>query len=289
MLLKRKITMIWRTTTMSTEKRPDYLISPEGLRIDGRRPDELRPIELEVGILKKADGSASIRQGKTYIMAAVYGPRELHPKHLTLNDRAYLRAVYRMATFSVPDRKKPAPSRREREISMVIANALEPALFLEEFPRTVVDVFIQVIQADGGTRCAAINAASLALADAGIPMSCLVPAVAVGKADGKLILDLGDAEDKYGQGDVPMAILPNTEEITLLQQDGKFTKEELLEAIGMGMTGCRYIHELQKEALKKAYAKRAPEGAGEEEEDLGEYDDDMEADLGESDLPEEDE
>ncbi len=264
---------------MSPEVKPDFLINPEGLRIDGRRIDEMRPIELKVGVLKQADGSASIRQGKTYILAAVYGPRELHPKHLTLNDRAYLRVVYRMATFSVPDRKRPAPSRREREISMVIANALKPALFLEEFPKTVVDVFIQVIQADGGTRCAAINAASLALADAGIPMKTLVPAVAVGKADGKLLVDLGDEEDKYGQGDIPMAILPNTDEIVLLQQDGFFSREELLEAMQMGISSCKYIHELQKDALKRAYSRKVSE-------DDDDFEDDLETDLGESELME---
>lgn len=264
---------------MNPEVKPDFLISPEGLRIDGRRPDEMRPIELKVGVLKQADGSASIRQGKTYIIAGVYGPRELHPRHLTLNDRAYLRVVYRMATFSVPDRKRPAPSRREREISMVIANALKPALFLEEYPKAVVDVFIQVIQADGGTRCAAINAASLALADAGIPMRGLIPAVAVGKADSKLLVDLGDEEDKYGQGDVPMAIIPQTEEITLLQQDGSFTKEELVEAMQMGINSCKYLHELQKEALKSAYVKKPGE------DDDG-YEDDLETDLGEAELME---
>ncbi len=269
---------------MSPEQKPDSLMTAEGLRFDGRRPDEMRPIQMEVGVLKTADGSASIRQGKTYILAAVHGPRELHPRHLTLNDRAYLRVVYRMATFSVPDRKRPAPSRREREISMVIANALEPALFLEEFPKAVVDVFIQVIQADGGTRCAAINAASLALADAGIPMKSLVPSVAVGKAEGTLIVDLGDEEDKYGQGDVPMAILPNTNELTLLQQDGSFTREELMEAMEMGMNACKYLHELQKDALKRAYAKRAAEEDDEDEDD--EYDDDLEADLGEADIME---
>ena len=275
---------------MSPETRPDFLINPEGLRLDGRRPDELRKIELECGVLKTADGSASIRQGKTYILAAVYGPRELHPRHLSLSDRAYLRCVYRMATFSVPDRKRAAPSRREREISMVMGNALEPALFLEEFPKAVVDVFIQVIQADGGTRCASITAASLALADAGIPMRSLVPAVAVGKADGKLVLDLGDEEDKYGQGDIPIAIIPRTEELTLLQQDGSFTREEFLEALQMGITGCKYIHELQKDALKRAYAKRAPETAEEEEEEEeagAGYEDDLETDLGESEYDEE--
>jgi exosome complex component RRP41 len=265
---------------MSPEVKPDHLISPEGLRLDGRRVDELRPIELKVGVLKQADGSASIRQGKTYILAAVYGPRELHPRHLALNDQAYLRCVYRMATFSVPDRKRPAPSRREREISMVISNALRPALFLEEYPRAVIDVFIQVIQADGGTRCAAINAASLALADAGVPMRTLVPAVAVGKAEGKLIVDLGDLEDKYGQGDVPIAMLPNTGELTLLQQDGSFSKEELLEALQMGITACKYIHELQKDALKREYTRRAPEAGLENEE----YEDDLETDLGEAEI-----
>lgn len=268
---------------MSPEVKPDFLISPEGLRIDGRRPDELRPIELKVGVLKQANGSASIRQGKTYIIAGVYGPRELHPRHLTLNDRAYLRVEYRMATFSVPDRKRPAPSRREKEISMVIANALKPALFLEEFPKAVVDVFVQVIQADGGTRCAAINAASLALADAGIPMRSLVPAVAVGKADGKLIVDLGDEEDKYGQGDVPMAIIPLTDEITLLQQDGSFTREELMEAMQMGINSCKYLHELQKEALRREYVRTAPD---EDDDDDDDFDDDLETDLGEAALME---
>ena len=164
---------------------------------------------------------------------------------------------------------------------MVIANALKPALFLEEYPKAVVDVFIQVIQADGGTRCAAINAASLVLADAGIPMRGLIPAVAVGKADGKLLVDLGDEEDKYGQGDVPMAIIPQTEEITLLQQDGSFKKEELVEAMQMGITSCKYLHELQKEALKRAYIKKP----GEEGDD-DDYEDDLETDLGEAELPE---
>lgn len=267
---------------MSPETKPANLINPEGLRIDGRRIDEMRPVEMKVGVLKQADGSASIRQGKTYIVAAVYGPRELHPRHLTLNDRAYLRVVYRMTTFSVPDRKRPAPSRREREISMVIANSLKPVLFLEEYPKAVVDVFITVIQADGGTRCAAINAASLALADAGIPMRSLVPAVAFGKAEGQILVDLGDEEDKYGQGDVPMAILPHTEEITLLQQDGSFTREEIMEGMQLGINACKYLHELQKDTLKLAYARKNGNGDDEEADD---YEDDLEHDLGDAEIP----
>src|SRR3990172_4775582 len=126
------------------------LINEEGLRIDGRRFDELRrPLKIEVGVLKNADGSAYIELGKNKIMVAVYGPKEVHPRHLTLPDRALLRAKYHMSPFSTDTRKNPAPSRREIEISKVIREALEPALILGDYPRTSIDVFLEVLQSDG--------------------------------------------------------------------------------------------------------------------------------------------
>ena len=67
------------------------LIDESGRRIDGRRPDELRPIEMEVGVLKNADGSALVKFGDTWVLAAVYGPREAVPKHMTLPERAVIR------------------------------------------------------------------------------------------------------------------------------------------------------------------------------------------------------
>ena len=239
--------------SISHEQRPERLIDENGRRTDGRLYNELRPVKLKVGVLGTADGSAYIEQGKTRIIVAVYGPRELHPRHLALSDKAYLRCTYRMATFSVPDRKNPAPTRREREISMVVANAIEPVIFIRDFPRAVIDVYIQVLQADGGTRAAAITAAAVALADAGIPMRNLVTAVAVGKADGQIVLDLNDKEDKYGEGDVPVAMIPGTDQITLLQQDGKFTPEEFKKAMELVKKGIAELYEVQKEAIRNAY------------------------------------
>src|SRR3972149_10006018 len=157
------------------------LIDENGLRVDGRRLDELRPIKMEVGVLDKADGSAYVEHGKNRIIAAIYGPREAHPKHIALADRAVIKCRYHMAPFSVEERKSPAPSRRELELSKVIRESLEPTIFLEYYPRTSIDLFIEVLQADGGTRCAGITAAALALADAGIPMRDLVSACAAGK------------------------------------------------------------------------------------------------------------
>ncbi|MEM3041014.1 MAG: exosome complex exonuclease Rrp41, partial [Nitrososphaerota archaeon] len=110
-----------------------------------------------------------------------------------------------------------------------------------------------VLQADGGTRCAGVTAASLALADAGIPMKDLVVACAAGKANGHLILDLNDIEDKEGEADVPVAYAPNLNAITLLQMDGILDIEEFRQAIDLALEGCKSLYKLQKGALKAKY------------------------------------
>ncbi len=234
-------------------QKPEKLIDKKGLRLDGRKPDDLRPIKVDVGVLSNADGSAYVEQGKNKILAAVYGPKELHPKHLSLPDRMVLRCRYHMAPFSVQERKSPAPSRREVELSKVIRESLEPAIFLEYYPRTGIDIFVEVLQADGGTRCASITAASLAIADAGIPMRDLVVSCAAGKVDDTVVLDLMDTEDKIGVADVPVALMPNLGVITLLQMDGILTLEEFEKAVNLAMEGCKKIYALQKETLKTKY------------------------------------
>jgi len=229
------------------------LINEQGERLDGRKIDELRPIKIEVGILKNADGSAFIQFGKNKIMAAVYGPKEVHPKHSALPDRSVLRCRYHMSPFSTDERKNPAPSRREIEISKVIREALEPALMLEDYPRTAIDVFVEVLQSDGGSRCAGISAASVALADAGINMKDLVSACAAGKVAGQVVLDVDDIEDKEGQADLPIAIMPSTNQLTLLQLDGQLNEEEFSKAFGWALDGCRKVYQLQREALIGRY------------------------------------
>ena len=234
-------------------EKPDKLIDKKGIRLDGRKADELRPVKLQVGVLSHADGSAYIEHGKNKILVGVFGPREVHPKHLMQPDRMVLKVRYHMAPFSVQERKSPAPSRREVELSKVIKESLEPALFLELYPRTGIDVYIEVLQADGGTRCAAITAAALAIADAGVPMRDLVVGCAAGKIDDTVVLDLYDAEDKLGAADVPVAYMPALNAVTLLQMDGILEPAEFEKAVGMAIEGCKKIYEMQKEALKTKY------------------------------------
>jgi len=246
--------------------KPEKLIDKKGLRLDGRKPDELRPVKLQVGVISNADGSAYIEHGKNKILAGVYGPREVHPKHLALPDRTVVKCRYHMAPFSVQERKSPAPSRREIELSKVIRESLEPAIFIEYYPRTMIDIFIEVLQADGGTRCASITAAALALADSGIPMRDLIVACAAGKVEDKIVLDLMDTEDKLGCADVPVALMPNLNAVTLLQMDGSLSTEEFESAVNLALEGCKQIYALQKEALRTKYVNVREENKEEVEE-----------------------
>jgi len=239
------------------------LIDAKGIRLDGRRFDELRPIRIEAGVLKKADGSAYLEWGNNKVLAAVYGPREAHPRHLQDPAKALVQCRYNMAPFSVTDRKRPGPDRRSVEISKVISEAFASVVFVEQFPRTSVDIFIEVLQADAGTRCAGLTAASVALADAGIPMRDLVASCASGKIGGVVALDLNKDEDNFGEADCPMAIVPRSGEIVLLQMDGHLTADEFDKAMNLSINATKRIYDLQRDALRRRYASVAEAAAQE--------------------------
>ncbi len=237
---------------MSNKQIAEKLII-KGKRPDGRKLDEMREMEARAGVIERADGSGYFRLGNTIAVAAVYGPRELHPKHLTDPVRAYVKCRYNMAPFSTTERIRPGPSRRSTEISKVIKEALGSVMFLEEYPGTGIEVYIEVLQADASTRCVGLNAASIALADAGIPMKDLIASCAAGKVEGEILLDVAGIEDCEGEVDLPIAYVPRENKIYLLQMDGIISKDEIKKAVEMGIEGCKIIYEKQKEALKKKY------------------------------------
>jgi len=226
-------------------------------RNDGRKFDETRPIEAKAGVIKRADGSAYFKIGKTAAYVAVYGPREIHPKFLQNPRNGKLRCYYNMMPFSsMGNRVRPGANRRAKEIAMVTEKALLPVVDLTEFPNSVVDVFIELPQTDAGTRCAGICAASIALADAGIPMKGMVAAVSMGRVDDKLVVDLDYSEESYEKGtvaDIPIAIVSNTQEISLLQMDGELSRDELKQAIEIVKKACSKIDKIQRNALKERY------------------------------------
>ena len=224
-------------------------------RASGRKANEMRPIVAKVNVIPNADGSAIFGFGNTMAIAAVYGPRQLHPQHMQNPSTGILRVNYDLLSFSVSDRKKPGPSRRSQEISKVIEWALLPVLDLKEFPNTVVDVQVYIPQADASTRVAAINAAAMALAHAGLPMKDLVSAVSVGKLDKDIVIDVDKDEEDFegGEGptDFPIAKISNSDAFTLMQLDGKIPPSKIKEALDMGVKACDEIYQAQKKALKE--------------------------------------
>jgi len=247
-------------------KSDKQLIDETGTRLDGRKHDELRKVTIEAGVLHRADGSCYLEWGGNKVIAAVYGPREAIPRHSQNPLRAIVNARYNMAAFSVDDRKRPGPDRRSREISKVTSEALEKVIITDYYPRAAIDVNIEVLNAEAGTRCAGLTAAGVALADAGIPLKDIPVACAAGKigaeekdgsfTGGAVVLDLGKEEDNFGNADLPIAIAPRTNEILLLQMDGHLTVDEFNQALEYAMKGCQDVSKIQKEALMKRYSNK---------------------------------
>lgn len=235
-------------------------MAKEFIRDDGRKFDELREMKAKVGVVANADGSAMFSFGDTIAIAAVYGPKKMHPLHAQNPKKGTLRCHYNMLSFSVEDRIRPGPSRRSTEISKITEWALEPVTMLENYPNQVVDVHIHILQASASTRCAGINAAAMALAQAGIPMKDLVSSISVGKIDKELIVDVNKYEDSIfdeGEGatDIPFTFTSEGK-ITHLQLDGKITPAQFKEVMGLANEGAKKVYEVQKQALKDSLGEK---------------------------------
>jgi exosome complex component RRP41 len=232
----------------------EKIMAKEFSRHDGRKFDDLREMKAKVGIIPNANGSAMFSFGETIALAAVYGPKKMHPQHLQNPEKGVLRCHYNMLSFSVTDRIRPGPSRRSTEISKVSQWALDPVLMIDSFPNMVIDVHINILQANASTRCAGINAAALALAHAGIPMDDIVSSVSIGKLDKQLVVDVDKKEEDFEEGegatDIPIT-MTSKGEITHIQLDGKINEKQLNEAVKLAREACKKVYEVQMKALKE--------------------------------------
>ena len=231
------------------------MTTKEFKRSDGRKLDEMRLMSAKVGVIPSADGSAMWKQGDTIAIAAVHGPKKMHPQHQQNPSTGQLRCNYTLMSFSVSDRARPGKNRRSQEIDKIIEWAIEPALLIKNYQNMVIDVSINITQADAGTRCAGINAAALALAHAGIPMKTMVSSIALGKLDKTLVVDINKAEEDFEEGegstDIPVT-MTHDGKITHMQIDGKITPKQMTDVMKMAKKACDEIYEIQKKALKES-------------------------------------
>ena len=239
----------------SSLNKPELIVN--GKRLDGRDFGDLRPLKIEANVLKNAQGSAYLEWGNNRVLAAVYGPKEAMPRHTADSTKAVVKCRYSMAPFSgLGEHGRTGPNRRATEISKVTKEVFENVIFLNEFPGSEIDIFIEILQSDGGTRAAGITAAAVALANAGIKMRDLVYAVSAGRIGEHVVLDVDMIEDNYSDADMPMAISPKNNDVLLLQMDGGLDKDQLKKAMNMVVEAGKTISKAQRDALKAIYENR---------------------------------
>eukprot|EP00929_Paragymnodinium_shiwhaense_P003196 TRINITY_DN103628_c0_g1_i1.p1 TRINITY_DN103628_c0_g1~~TRINITY_DN103628_c0_g1_i1.p1 ORF type:complete len:257 (+),score=37.89 TRINITY_DN103628_c0_g1_i1:46-816(+) len=233
----------------------EYL-TPEGFRVDGRRVTEPRRVACSIGTASggEADGYAVFELGGTKAVAYVYGPMEARRAGgQSSNERAVLTCSLSTASFGNMVRsqrvRNTGQDRQSQERSHWIQQTFESAILLEQYPRSQIKLFVQILQSDGGGVSAAINAASLALADAGIPMRDLVVACSAGILGRKPALDLSREEENAGGAQILLAAHSGAKKISLVEVESKVPDGQFQPLYDCALAGCNAIAEQMRNAL----------------------------------------
>ncbi|KDO24671.1 hypothetical protein SPRG_10204 [Saprolegnia parasitica CBS 223.65] len=230
-------------------------VSVAGLRVDGRRPNEVRRVRAKFGLFQRVDGSAYVEQGQTKVMAVVYGPKE-HTGRKTAEEAAQTKArvtcEVTQAPFATSERKVTHKADRKKlETSLAILQIFEANISTHLYPRSQIDIFVQVLHADGGELAACINAVTLALVDAGIAMKDFVVACSAGYIQQTLLCDLNQTEQNARCPDLAVALTPRNDKLTLVQMECKLPLEIFESLMTTAMEGCTQIYEILQNEVQE--------------------------------------
>ena len=235
-------------------------------RADGRRPDELRPLELAVDYLEQAQGSALISAGRTRVLCTA-SVEDGVPRWLKGSGRGWMTAEYGLLPASTGERTaREASTGRQKgrtvEIQRLIGRSLRAVTDLEALGERTLWLDCDVLQADGGTRCAAISGAYVAARRAldrlglGRTLTDSVAAVSVGLVDGEALLDLDYSEDSRAQVDVNVVMSGDTRliEVQATAEGQRFSRDQLEEMLDLAAVGIEEISIAQRDAAEAPVA-----------------------------------
>ena len=235
-------------------------------RGDGRRPDELRPLELEVDYLEQPQGSALIALGRTRVLCTA-SIEEGVPRWLKGGGRGWMTAEYGLLPASTGERTaREASSGRQKgrtvEIQRLIGRSMRAVTDLEALGERTLWLDCDVLQADGGTRCAAISgayvAARRALDRLGLGRTLIdsVAAVSVGIVDGVPLLDLDYSEDSTAEVDVNVVMSGDGRliEVQATAEGERYSRDQLDELLDLATAGIEEIAEAQRGAVEAPVA-----------------------------------
>ncbi|KAL2916641.1 3'-5'-exoribonuclease [Polyrhizophydium stewartii] len=225
-------------------------VNPQTARPDKRRRDQIRSLYTKTGSVTQANGSAYVEAGNIKVLCAVYGPRQSSSKNSSSNTGT-LQCDFKYAPFSGGKRRGYAKDDQEKEFSLVLEQALTPAVRLEQYPKSTIQAFVLVLENDGSlaSLAAAISCAALALANAGIEMNDLVTACAAGYFGSAVCLDPTLDEEAVQSGAVLLSYMPVLNEVTHLIQTGEIAPAQCVQAVELCIGACSQIHTVTQEAL----------------------------------------
>jgi len=206
-----------------------------------------------------ADGSARVAHGLTEVLVSVFGPREARVRAQTLHDRAAIHVEAIIAPFSANDRRRRGRGdKRVLELAAMVKATFEPVVQTSLYPRSQIDIFVHVLQQDGGVLQAAINATTVALVNAGVPLADYVCAVTGGVHAAAPMLDLTALEE----ADLPhvtVASMPRSGHLTLVSMETRLHVDRFEEILRVAGEAGAVIHK-EMRAVVRDRTKRLLDG-----------------------------
>ncbi|XP_051830595.1 exosome complex component MTR3 [Antechinus flavipes] len=238
-----------------------------------RDPARLRPVYARAGLLSQAKGSAYLEAGRTKVLCAVSGPRPAEGERsgaAAAGAGGRLVCDFRRAPFSGPRRRRPGGAgagggTEERELALAMQEALEPAVRLGRYPRAQLEVSALLLEDGGSALAAALTAASLALADAGVEMYDVVVGCALSRGpgpDAAWLLDPTRREEERAAAGITVALLPVLNQVAGLLGSGEAGEaESWAAAVRLGLEGCQRLYPVLQQCLLRAARRRGEAAA----------------------------
>lgn len=226
------------------------ILALAGLRIDGRRPEELRSIRHRMGVTPYADGSVYYEQGLNKILVNIHGPQE-PVRRPDDQDNGTINVQLLNAPFCGTEwKKRRTGDKKNAEVETAVRNTFEGVVMLDLYPRSEIVIVVHVLENDGSALCAIINAASMALMHAGVSMRDMALACSVGMVQGHLVRDCTQVEQNSGGAYMPVAVKARSDEILLINLDAKLSVDMLDAAMQQAIGGCNQLKSQLELAMK---------------------------------------
>ncbi|QPG73670.1 hypothetical protein FOA43_000983 [Brettanomyces nanus] len=234
------------------------LYSPEGIRIDGRRWNELRQFHCQTNTHPNAsDGSSYVRQGNSEVICLVKGPMDTtygSSSTKQLPDSPVLSISINHPAFATMERKKrPRNDKRLTELSIILKRCFLKTIVLHNFARSLIEVTVTVLSFDGGLLATCCNAITLALIDAGISLYDYVSAVTVGLYDQTALLDLNSLEE-IDLSFITIGVVGDSDKLNLILCEDRLPLDKLERLISLGIEGCHRLKGLMNDTVRQVGA-----------------------------------